>query len=66
MYYHDIIQHKYFRRVYQGLLKLLDASGKNKEQESSSNPKKPRKKREISKLAVHIALGSHINVQGKY
>lgn len=51
------------RRVYQGLLKLRDASVKNKEQESSY-AKVPRKKREVSKLVTHIALGNEIKVQG--
>ena len=54
---------RHYRRVYQGLLKLLDASGKNKEQEST-NAKKPRRKREVSKLVTHIALGSEIKVKG--
>ena len=55
---------KQHRRVYQGLLKLLNASEKSKEQDSTSNAKRSRKKRGVSKLVIHIALGSPINVQG--
>lgn len=64
--YHNygVMYFQHHRRVYQGLLKLLDASGKNQIQESTSNAKKSRKKREVSKLVTYIALGSEIKVQG--
>lgn len=55
--------HFHIRRVYEGLLKLLDANAK-KEQQSTFNTKKSRKKREVSKLVAHIALGNEIKIQG--
>ena len=54
----------HYRRVYQGLLKLLDANMKNKRQESTSVAKKSRRIREISKLVAYIALGNEIKIEG--
>ena len=59
-----LLQHFNIRRVYKGLLKLLDANSAKKEQESTSNAKKSRKPRPISKLVTHIALGNEIKIQG--
>ena len=52
------------RRIYQGLLKLLDANSTKKEQ-STSTTKKSGQTREISRLVTHIALGNEIKIHGK-
>ena len=57
--------HFNIRRVYKGLLNLLDANSVKKGQESTSNTKKSsRKPKKISELVTHIALGSQIKSQG--
>lgn len=56
------------RRVYQGLLKLLNGDVKSEGKESASrNAKKSRKKRtrEVSKLVKHVALGNENLIKAK-
>ena len=57
-----------YRRVYQGLLKLLDIERNKKRHESASKKDLedhyPKKSREVGTLVEYVVLGQEVDLQG--